>query len=256
MGGVVSVQIHRRGGRRSVLERAAERVLDRIEAWAGRLTRFSPDSELMRLNAAPASLVPIGPTLTAVLDWARMAEGMTDGLVDASLLDERLAAEAGLDPASCPSPPGRRWSLRRTARGAVVRARAGRPVRPRRRRQGLARRPRARDHPRPLRAGRRRRRRRAPRSRPATSWVVGVADPARARHAARRRCDLGADGDVTRDAGGSRPPAPASTAGRTRAATPTTSSTRGRGGPPRRTSSRRRCWPARRARRRPSPRRP
>jgi thiamine biosynthesis lipoprotein len=101
------------------LERAAQLVLDRIEAWAGRLTRFSRDSELMRLNAAATSLVPIGPTLTAVLDWARMAEGMSDGLVDASLLDERLAAEAGLDP-MIPAGAGRRWSLRRTARGAAV----------------------------------------------------------------------------------------------------------------------------------------
>ncbi|MHB8892512.1 MAG: FAD:protein FMN transferase [Candidatus Limnocylindrales bacterium] len=101
------------------LERAVQVVLDRIEAWAGRLTRFSPDSELMRLNAATEWLVPIGPTLTAVLDWARMAEGMSDGLVDPSLLDERLAAEAGLDP-SIPAIAGRRWSLRRTARGAAV----------------------------------------------------------------------------------------------------------------------------------------
>ena len=101
------------------LERAVRVVLDRVEAWAGRLTRFSPDSELMRLNAATEWLVPIGPTLTAVLDWARMAEGMSDGLVDPSLLDERLAAEAGLDP-GIPAIAGRRWSLRRTARGAAV----------------------------------------------------------------------------------------------------------------------------------------
>ncbi len=118
MGGTVAVQIL--DDTDAVrLEREAVRVLDRIEAWAARLTRFSPDSELMRLNAATTLLVPIGPTLTAALDWARMAEGMTDGLVDASLLDERLAAEAGLDPAA-PIKAGRRWSLRRTARGAAV----------------------------------------------------------------------------------------------------------------------------------------
>jgi thiamine biosynthesis lipoprotein len=118
MGGVVSVQVIDVSDE-ARLERAALRVLDRIEAWAGRLTRFSPESELMRLNAATSSLVPIGPTLTAALDWARMAEGMTDGLVDASLLDERLAAEDGLDPAA-PVGAARRWSLRRTARGAAV----------------------------------------------------------------------------------------------------------------------------------------
>jgi thiamine biosynthesis lipoprotein len=118
MGGAVAVRILDESDE-VVLERAAVRVLDRIEAWAGRLTRFSPDSELMLLNAAPTSLVPVGPTMTAALDWARMAEGMTDGFVDASLLDERLAAEAGLDPA-IPAHAGRRWSLRRTARGAAV----------------------------------------------------------------------------------------------------------------------------------------
>jgi thiamine biosynthesis lipoprotein len=118
MGGVVSVMaLDDMDAVR--LERATQVVLDRIEAWAGRLTRFSPDSELMRLNAATTSLVRIGPTLTAALDWARMAEGMSDGLVDASLLDERLAAEAGLDP-EIPVGAGRRWSLRRTARGAAV----------------------------------------------------------------------------------------------------------------------------------------
>ena len=118
MGGMVSVQILDESNTDG-LEREAVRVLDRIEAWAGRLTRYSPDSELMRLNAATTSLVPIGPTLTAALDWARTAEGMTDGLVDASMLDERLAAEAGSDPAG-PARAGRRWSLRRTARGAAV----------------------------------------------------------------------------------------------------------------------------------------
>ena len=157
MGGVVSVQIVDESDE-VLLERAALGVLDRIEAWAGRLTRFSPDSELMRLNAAAASLVPIGPTLTAALDWARMAEGMTDGLVDASLLDERLAAEAGLDAAAAvPVAAGRRWSLRRTARGAAVEREARRPLRPRWCREGLAGGPRARDHPRSLRPGGRRR---------------------------------------------------------------------------------------------------
>jgi thiamine biosynthesis lipoprotein len=118
MGGMVSVMALD-GMDRARLERAASSVLDRIESWAGRLTRFSQDSELSRLNAAPEWLVPVGPTLTAVLDWARMAEGMTDGLVDVALLDERLAAEAGLDP-RIPAIAGRRWSLRRSARGAAV----------------------------------------------------------------------------------------------------------------------------------------
>jgi FAD:protein FMN transferase len=104
---------------------AVEGVLDRIEAWAGRLTRFDPSSELMRLNAATSSRVRIGPTLTAVLDWARTAEGLTDGLVDVALLDARLAAEAGTDPARPQVPAGRRWSLARGPRASFVRREPG-----------------------------------------------------------------------------------------------------------------------------------
>jgi FAD:protein FMN transferase len=102
-----------------------EGVLGRLEAWAGRLTRFDPASELMRLNASPASRVPVGPTMTAVLDWARTAEGLTDGLVDVALLDARLAAETGTDPGRSPLSAGRRWSLGRGPRGSVVRREPG-----------------------------------------------------------------------------------------------------------------------------------
>ncbi|HEY4753275.1 MAG TPA: FAD:protein FMN transferase [Candidatus Limnocylindrales bacterium] len=90
-------------------------VLDRIAAWAARLTRFDPMSELMRCNADLAVRVPIGPTLTAVLDWARAADSLTDGFVNITLLDARLAAEAG----QSTRPPGaasRRWSLARGPR--------------------------------------------------------------------------------------------------------------------------------------------
>lgn len=136
MAGLVSVGSSRllMGGRVSVfatdpgdaerLEAACGRILDRVEAWAGRLTRFASESELMRLNASPADLVQVGPTLTAVLDWARQAEGMTDGLVDVALLDERLAAEMGTDPARVMR-AGRRWSLRRLAHGSLVERRPG-----------------------------------------------------------------------------------------------------------------------------------
>jgi thiamine biosynthesis lipoprotein len=100
----------------------ASLVLRRIEAWAGRLTRFAATSELSRLNAAPATSVPIGPTLTAVLDWARTAEARTDGLVSVAFLDARLGAESGT---ASPPTPNRRWSLERRARGAAVRRPAG-----------------------------------------------------------------------------------------------------------------------------------
>ena len=77
-----------------------------------RLTRFERTSELMRLNAAGVAAVRVGPTLTAVLDWARELEGRTDGRIDVAMLDARLAAEAG-EPIDPPPAAARRWSLRR-----------------------------------------------------------------------------------------------------------------------------------------------
>ena len=53
MGGVVSVQILDDADA-AVSSGAALRVLDRIEAWAGRLTRFSRGLRALRLNAATA----------------------------------------------------------------------------------------------------------------------------------------------------------------------------------------------------------
>jgi thiamine biosynthesis lipoprotein len=118
MGGRVSVHLRADSPRRE-LELAAERVLDRLDAWANRLSRFVPGSELSRLNASAATSVRIGPTLTEVLDWARVAESITGGLVDVSMLDARLAAEDG---SFVRRPVGatRRWSLIRQPRGAVL----------------------------------------------------------------------------------------------------------------------------------------
>ena len=122
MGGRVSVAV-RDEHDPATLDRAADATLDRIEAWAGRLTRFDAASELSRLNASTAAAVAIGPTLTAILDWARIADGLTDGLVDVAMLHARLAAEAGAAPSidtAALDGAGRRWSLTRRARGAVV----------------------------------------------------------------------------------------------------------------------------------------
>ena len=118
MGGVVAIHaIDDSGGPASAAR--LEGVLDRLEVWASRLTRFDAASELMRLNASPAETVVISPTLTAVLDWARRAEAISDGLVDIAMLDARLAAETG-DHVAPPVSASRRWSLCRTARGASV----------------------------------------------------------------------------------------------------------------------------------------
>lgn len=123
MGGRVSVHVLDEGDP-ARLGAAAERVLDRVAAWAGRFTRFSGASELSRLNASADHLVAVGPSMTALLDWARTAEALSDGIVDVAMLDARIAAEAG-QPVSRPLAASRRWSLERGARGAAVRRAPG-----------------------------------------------------------------------------------------------------------------------------------
>lgn len=118
MGGVVAVQAT---GEATAPQ--LEATLDRVDAWARRLTRFDPASELRRLNDSRADRVRIGPTVTAVLDWGRAAEGLTSGLVDIAMLEARLAAEGG-DAATPPVTASRRWSLDRGPRWSTVR-RAG-----------------------------------------------------------------------------------------------------------------------------------
>jgi len=130
MGGRVGVHI-RPSGPDAAIDAAgadADAVLRRIAAWAGILTRFADTSELTRLNADARAEVPVGPTLAAVVDWGRSAEGLTGGIVDIGLLDARLAAEGlGVESvapgagAAQPSFASRSWSLDRRARGAVVR---------------------------------------------------------------------------------------------------------------------------------------
>ncbi len=104
----------------------ADATLRRISAWADRVTRFSETSELSRLNLDPRPAVAVGPTMAAILDWGRSAEGLTGGVVDIGLLDARLEAESGTTMGrstfdrSTRSAVSRRWSLERRARGAVV----------------------------------------------------------------------------------------------------------------------------------------
>lgn len=85
----------------------------RVRTWASRLTRHHPESDLMRLNRDSRSAAPVRPTLARALDWAAEAGSMTDGIVDVTLLDARLAAEDVV---------GAGGNL-----GQVVRATAGRP---------------------------------------------------------------------------------------------------------------------------------
>lgn len=72
----------------------ASSVMARVGRWADRLSRHLPGSELAALNADPAEAVPVGPTLAGALRAGRSAAHATAGLVDITLLDARLAAEA------------------------------------------------------------------------------------------------------------------------------------------------------------------
>ena len=96
----------------------ARRLLSRIGCWADRLSRHLEASELSALNADSRTRVPIGPTLAAALWAAREAADESEGFVDITLLDARLAAE-GLSFAELAAGVRRSWSLesgpRRTA---------------------------------------------------------------------------------------------------------------------------------------------
>lgn len=127
LGGRVGIHLRPASGDHLRAAREASATLDRLEAWAARLTRFDGASELVRLNAASASSAAVGPTLAAVLDWGRTAEVATDGTVDITLLEARLAAEHGIGSthvAAAP-PPSRMWSMTRDSRGSRVHRPAG-----------------------------------------------------------------------------------------------------------------------------------
>ena len=198
----------------------AERVLDRIAAWASRLTRFEPASELMRLNAAGAASVRVGPTLTAVLDWARELEGRTDGRIDVAMLDARLAAEAG-DPdrpsarrraalvaSAVASWCGRRAPARRCGSTSTASRRGGSPTEPWPSRPGRSAMVDADGDI-------------AARVAPGDAWTVGVADPRDAGRDLLAVVRLAAHRDCAARSG-SRRRGPASIAGIGRPARPTT----------------------------------
>ena len=125
--------------------RLGESVARRVAAWADRLTRFDAASDLSTLNASPATSARIRPTLVAVLAWAEDADARSGGIVDVTMLRERLAAEAGglpdhesrgmnaggkagtdadtgtdADAGTCPTGAAGTWRLARDARGGTV----------------------------------------------------------------------------------------------------------------------------------------
>lgn len=126
MGGEVRVAIATEASRRDAAAAAARRVTARIDSWAGRLTRFSDNSQLASLNAARGDAVRIQPTLAATLAWAADAERRSLGVVDVTMLDQRLAAEFGAPlPSVARGSAGRSWQLVGRGRGAIVEKSAG-----------------------------------------------------------------------------------------------------------------------------------
>jgi thiamine biosynthesis lipoprotein len=119
MGGVLEVAITAEPWRRVAAAQAAQRAAQRIEVWASRLTRFSTDSDLAALNSSRDAEVIVKPTLGAALSWARDAQRRSRGVVDATMLDQRLAAESGVDPD--PVAGAKAWRIAPTGRSTVIR---------------------------------------------------------------------------------------------------------------------------------------
>ncbi|HTE58970.1 MAG TPA: FAD:protein FMN transferase [Solirubrobacteraceae bacterium] len=73
-------------------EAAAARARRRLLAWHDQFTRFTPDSELSRLNADPRGAVPASATMIALAEAVAAAGARTGGLVDGTLAREIAAA--------------------------------------------------------------------------------------------------------------------------------------------------------------------
>jgi FAD:protein FMN transferase len=98
-----------------------------LRRWHERFSRFSPTSELSRLNADPRRSVPVSPLMARLVHAACEAGALTRGLVDATLIDDiesagyrhdlapglPLAAALALAPARSPASaaPAPGWKL-------------------------------------------------------------------------------------------------------------------------------------------------
>ncbi len=121
MGGTLSVFVTTDLAQRAEATVAARRAAQRVEAWASRLTRFSDSSHLSHLNSAAEASVQVRPTLAAALHWAKLAEQRSEGVVDATLLDARLAAESGTPLAPPSDGDGWSWHVLAQGRTSLVR---------------------------------------------------------------------------------------------------------------------------------------
>jgi thiamine biosynthesis lipoprotein len=116
MGGRLVVHLDAGPDAVEAASKAGRRTVDRIDRWASLITRHTDTSDLSRLNADMRPDVGVGPTLAAALRAGRLAAEASEGLVDVTLLDARLAAEglvgaaAGEAPAA-PAAIETTWSL-------------------------------------------------------------------------------------------------------------------------------------------------
>ncbi|HEX4435732.1 MAG TPA: FAD:protein FMN transferase [Solirubrobacteraceae bacterium] len=67
---------------------AARRARASMLEWHHGFSRFLPDSELSRLNRDVRRRVPVSPMMARLVEIARHAASLTDGLVDATLLGQ------------------------------------------------------------------------------------------------------------------------------------------------------------------------
>ena len=75
-------------GREGSAREAVELVRRRLTDWHASFSRFLPDSELSRLNADPRWEVPVSLLLARLAQTVRVAATLTNGLVDATLVDQ------------------------------------------------------------------------------------------------------------------------------------------------------------------------
>jgi thiamine biosynthesis lipoprotein len=108
----------------------AARCRATLEHFDAALSRFRPDSELSRLNAAPHREVPASSLLRTAIQAGLMAAELTGGLVDPTLTPEleaagydrtRRAPELSLHKALAAAPPRRPATPSQAARWARVR---------------------------------------------------------------------------------------------------------------------------------------
>ena len=96
MGGEARVRLESVLFDEAALAALADGIHSQIEAVEAALTRFTPDSELSRLNRDPRPAVPASPLLRRAVAAALWAADHRDGLVDATLLGElELAGYTG-----------------------------------------------------------------------------------------------------------------------------------------------------------------